>query len=101
MTTTSLPRNVILLPLAECLNLLQARRIGWLAPNGNYWTVRQNGAVKQWARRPLAYKIPVKMGSARFWGTLTESTWFDTATAPYVREGIFAPGQPSYRIFSE
>jgi len=98
--TSLLPRNVKLLPLDECLRLLEAGRIRWLAPNGNYWLVKQNGAIKQWARRPLAYKIPVKMGSVRFWGALTETTWFDSDVDPYVPESLSSPPRPSYRILS-
>ena len=94
----SLPQNVITLPLDECLDLLRARRIGWLLTNGHYLLVHQNGTAKTWARRPNAYKIPVRMGSQTF-GALTESTWFDTTDAPYVKRGISDSGEPRFRIF--
>jgi len=97
---THLPHNVFHLTREKCLHLLETGQIRWLSPNGNYWQVRQNGAVKRWARTPGAYKIPVKMG-IRYYGALTEYTLFDKEIEPYVPESFDTTPLPRFRIFEE
>jgi photosystem II stability/assembly factor-like uncharacterized protein len=44
-----------------------------LAPNGNFWSTRRNGATQTWKTRPGEYRIPLKAGF-RSYGEITHKT---------------------------
>ncbi|HXJ94229.1 MAG TPA: hypothetical protein VMT20_15380 [Terriglobia bacterium] len=66
--------------LAELETVLAQGRLQALMANGNWWTLRRNGATRRWVRDKGRFEIPAKAG-LRTYLTLTPAA----LTSPYLR----------------